>query len=264
MPAVSASGVRSPGEAGVALSVPTYFHETVAFHIVFALVAAGALWAAYRLRTRQLRARQAELVRLVDERTHELVRSQQETERALSIVEAQAEDLRFALEGGADDYIMKPLTPRNSRLRVGNLLAARRRLEERLREEGRDFPLVDLGLAAHRGDPSFAGALEEVLAEHMADEDFGVAAMAKALAMSRATLYRKTQDTLGVAPMEILWRFRLRQAGHLLRQTDATVSEVAYACGFKTVPHFTRRFRDLFGRTPAAYREAPGSPTPGF
>jgi AraC-like DNA-binding protein len=36
--------------------------------------------------------------------------------------------------------------------------------------------------------------------------------------------------------------------------TDGTVSEIAYACGFKTVPHFTRRFKDEFGKSPAAWR----------
>jgi len=39
---------------------------------------------------------------------------------------------------------------------------------------------------------------------------------------------------------------------------DATVSEVAYACGFKTVPHFTRKFKARFGTTPAAYRGSSG------
>lgn len=160
-----------------------------------------------------------------------------------------------ALEGGADDYIVKPFDPQELRLRIGNLLSARRRLEERLREEGRTLPLVEVGSAVANGGTRFARDLDAVLAEHMGDEDFGVDTLAKALAMSRATLYRKTDDELGTSPMELLWRFRLRQAAHIFRETDATVSEVAYACGFKTVPHFTRRFRERFGVTPAAYRD---------
>jgi AraC-like DNA-binding protein len=80
--------------------------------------------------------------------------------------------------------------------------------------------------------------------------------MADALAMSRATLYRKCDEAFGVSPKQCLWTFRLRQSEHLLRQTDGTVSEVAYACGFKTVPHFTRRFKTAYGATPAAYRRS--------
>ncbi len=98
--------------------------------------------------------------------------------------------------------------------------------------------------------------LGEVLRERMGDEDLDVDQMADALAMSRATLYRKCEEAFGVTPKECLWTFRLLQAGHLLRETDGTVSEVAYACGFKTVPHFTRRFKERFGTTPAAYRRS--------
>jgi Helix-turn-helix domain len=56
------------------------------------------------------------------------------------------------------------------------------------------------------------------------------------------------------SPMDVIWEFRLQQAATWLRDTDATVAEVAYGVGFKRVPHFTRRFRDRFGATPAAYR----------
>jgi len=74
-----------------------------------------------------------------------------------------------------------------------------------------------------------------------------------------ATTTSSTQNSeepeiLGVSPKELLWTFRLRQAAHWLRETDGTVSEIAYASGFKTVPHFTRRFKEHFGTTPAAYR----------
>jgi transcriptional regulator GlxA family with amidase domain len=105
------------------------------------------------------------------------------------------------------------------------------------------------------GDARFIADLDTALQEHMGDEDFDVDGLAKSLSMSRATLYRKAREALGQSPMELLWSFRLRQAAQWLGETDGTVSEVAYACGFKTVPHFTRRFKARFGATPAAYRD---------
>jgi len=64
--------------------------------------------------------------------------------------------------------------------------------------------------------------------------------------------------------MDLLWSLRLEQAWHWLLETDATVSEVAYAAGFKSVPHFTRRFRERYGDTPAAFRNAaPARSNPG-
>lgn len=153
-----------------------------------------------------------------------------------------------ALEGGADDYLVKPFDPEELELRIRNLFAARGRLAER------SLSFLPLERANHGVDRDFVTNFERVLREGMADEDFGVDAMASALAMSRATLYRKAGEELGTSPMEALWAYRLEQAAHWLRETDATVSEVAYGSGFKTVPHFTRRFRERFDTTPASWR----------
>jgi DNA-binding response OmpR family regulator len=160
-----------------------------------------------------------------------------------------------ALEGGADDYLVKPFDPEELRLRVGNALASRRRFAERLRANGRAMPFVPIEAPVAASHRDFVASLDAVLRERMHDEDLDVDGIAGPLAMSRATLYRKCDEAFGMSPKECLWTFRLKQAAHLLRETDGTVSEIAYACGFKTVPHFTRRFRDEFSRTPAAWRK---------
>ena len=116
------------------------------------------------------------------------------------------------------------------------------------------FVPIDVSDSDHQ---DFAASLDALLRERMEDEDLDVDRMADALAMSRATLYRKCDEAFAMSPKECLWTFRLQQAVHLLLVTDGTVSEIAYACGFRTVPHFTRRFREQFGRTPAAYRKTP-------
>ena len=160
-----------------------------------------------------------------------------------------------ALQGGADDYLVKPFDPEELRLRIDNLFASRQRLAQRLREEGAVLPFIELPRLRDGGDRDFAARLGSVLREHVGDEEFDVDAMARALFMSRATLYRKVDEVMGTSPKEALWSYRLEQAAHWLRETDATVSEVAYGAGFKTVPHFTRRFRERFGSTPAAWRK---------
>ncbi len=158
-----------------------------------------------------------------------------------------------SLESGADDYIVKPFDRDELRLRVENALASRRRLSERLLAEGKPFPQLSRDPLASKSS-AFADQVDRALRDHLADEDFGIDALANALAMSRSTLYRKVVDTLGASPMDLLWRYRLTLAGRLLHETDASVSEVAYACGFKTVPHFTRKFKEHFGAPPSAYR----------
>lgn len=49
-----------------------------------------------------------------------------------------------AFEGGADDYLVKPFDPEELELRVRNRFAARQRIAERFREEGRGLPFVPL------------------------------------------------------------------------------------------------------------------------
>jgi signal transduction histidine kinase/AraC-like DNA-binding protein len=168
---------------------------------------------------------------------------------------ASRESRLSALEGGADDYLVKPFDPAELELRVRNLFAARQRLAERVRDAGGSLPFVPLERPGNGTGHDFATDLEAVLRRGMADEDFGVDDIAKGMVMSRATLYRKADEALGASPMELLWGYRLDQAAHWLRETDATVSEVAYGSGFKTVPHFTRRFKERFATTPAAWRE---------
>ncbi|MDX2056707.1 MAG: ATP-binding protein [Gemmatimonadales bacterium] len=171
-----------------------------------------------------------------------------------------AHESRLAgLRHGANAYLTKPFDAEELGLTVRNAVDSQRRLRERFRSAGRALPtapppasLVDTGQDADR----FVARLHEVLAARVGDEDLDVDALAKALDMSRSTFYRRFQESFNRPPMELIWEFRLDQAAAWLKGTDATVAEVAYGVGFKSVPHFTRRFRERFDTTPAAYRRA--------
>jgi DNA-binding response OmpR family regulator len=169
---------------------------------------------------------------------------------------AGQESKLIGLHAGADDYLPKPFDVRELLLRIHNIIAARRRLRDRLVV----LPATALlpGLAADADEARDRDLLERVravLLEHLADEEFTVDRLAFALAMSRATLYRKLQPLLEIPPMELIWRFRLEQAALWLDGTDASIGEIAYGVGFKSVPHFCTRFRDQFGVSPSGYRE---------
>lgn len=170
---------------------------------------------------------------------------------------ASRESRLSALEGGADDYLVKPFDPEELTLRVDNLLAGRKRHAEHLRVDRAAWR--EWAPPRPRSDPAFAEQFFALLRERAGEEDFGTPAMAKALAMSRTTLYRKVADSLDGSPAELLWTFRLEQAAQWLEETDARVSDVAYGCGFRTVPHFTRKFKERYGTTPAAWRKGVGA-----
>ena len=55
--------------------------------------------------------------------------------------------------------------------------------------------------------------------------------------------------------VEYLNEIRIAQACSLLLETEKSVSEVAYACGFKTPSNFNKIFRKIMGKSPRNYKE---------
>ena len=105
-------------------------------------------------------------------------------------------------------------------------------------------------------DNAFVRRIREVIEARMGNEDFEVDRLAEAMGMSRTLFYEKVSEFLGQTPMEIVTRYRLERAAELLRAGEGNVSEVAYAVGFRSVAHFSRRFREHHGVTPSSCRRA--------
>ena len=69
--------------------------------------------------------------------------------------------------------------------------------------------------------------------------------------MSRTQLYRKFSALTDTTVTEYLRLLRLHRAKDLLRNTDLTVSEVAFRTGFKNVSHFSKVFKETFNINPS-------------
>lgn len=72
---------------------------------------------------------------------------------------------------------------------------------------------------------------------------------------SRATLYRAfRQHGLTVSGYIQQVRFEQVQRGLALVAPRVPISSIAMDCGFECLRHFNRRFKQIFGDTPGAYR----------
>lgn len=82
-----------------------------------------------------------------------------------------------------------------------------------------------------------------------------VAALAAELGLSTRALERRYRRHAGIPPKLALRieRFRRAQAA-LDAEPDASLSTIAYRCGYADQAHFTRDFGDLAGVTPARWR----------
>lgn len=154
------------------------------------------------------------------------------------------------LEGGADDYLAKPFDPAELLLRIRNLLHARTRWIHRFTPAA---VLRPTPLSLPRRDAGFVSRVQTVLDERSHEEAFDTAALAAQLRLSRSHLHRLITGSFGVAPSDLIIRFRLERAAAMLRGKAGNVGEIAHAVGFRDLSHFVRRFRQHFGRTPAAY-----------
>ncbi|MEM6326337.1 MAG: ATP-binding protein, partial [Bacteroidota bacterium] len=176
---------------------------------------------------------------------------------------AEVEDRLAGLGLGADDYLTKPFDARELTARVDNLIASRRRLRERFAVAS----AAPEGPVLASADQQFVDAVEAAIAEHLPDETFDVSALGAAVGQSRSTLHRRLSQVLDESPSALLRRRRLEHGATLLRQRVGTVSEVAYASGFKSVSHFSSSFGRHFGVSPSAWAEThagePGSGAQG-
>lgn len=71
---------------------------------------------------------------------------------------------------------------------------------------------------------------------------------------STSHLTRLFRDQIGESPMRYVTRMRLTRAATLLSDSDLTVAEIAHAVGFLDPYHFSRRFKQHTGQSPAHYR----------
>lgn len=111
-------------------------------------------------------------------------------------------------------------------------------------------------LYAYEGQPEGQDAAREAILylETHYSEEISLERLSDYCRVNRTTLTRCVREVTGLTPREYLLSHRLRVAKKHLAFTDVPIKEIARRCGFKTVQHFGRIFREQEGITPAAYR----------
>ena len=107
--------------------------------------------------------------------------------------------------------------------------------------------------AASRSGTRLASLLSMLEADFQ--EDWPLKRMASCAGMSLSTLLRAFRTVLRKSPLQYLTELRLSAAEHRLWNSDLSISEIAYACGFHDSNYFTKCFQAHFHRTPTQYRK---------
>lgn len=131
-------------------------------------------------------------------------------------------------------------------------------LHARIRQPA-ESPRMALPLRYGVTDERIATAIAAM--ESAIEQPLGLAELAECAGLSPRQLQRLFVSALGQTPHQVYATVRLRVARQLLQQSTLSVTDIAIRCGFVDASHFTKRYRALFGLTPAATRRHPDSGT---
>src|SRR5512144_2939476 len=86
-------------------------------------------------------------------------------------------------------------------------------------------------------------------------EEWPVRRLAQVSGVSEAHFARSFKDAFGLPPHRYLLTRRIERATALLRDTEMSITEIAFETGWKSLGTFGPTFRDVTGESPGAIRE---------
>lgn len=159
---------------------------------------------------------------------------------------------RITCSGGtaAIDMILKIISMSHAYELVANV--ADQLLHERIRDEN-DQQRMPLTARLGVRHPKLLAVIK--LMEGNLEEPLTRMQLATDANLSTRQLERLFRKYLNRSPARYYLELRLNKARLLLLQTDMSVIDVALACGFVSASHFSKCYRDFFGKTPRKERD---------
>lgn len=112
---------------------------------------------------------------------------------------------------------------------------------------------LEAGLHAQEDAEDEDVSIVAYLMEHF-QEDLSLETVSRELSMSISSVRRKLQRETGDNFQHCLVTLRMERACTLLRESELSITEVAYSSGFHDALYFRRAFKKCFGITPSEYR----------
>lgn len=161
-------------------------------------------------------------------------------------------------ESGADGYLSKPFSTEVLMSRCKSLIDNRKRIKELWHKNtpvatpsgGSDGSIKKVNDIDNEFYDRFLG----IFNSEMGNPELSIEEIASRMGLERSQFYRKIKALTNFAPVELMRNLRLKQAQHLIKNTDKNMSEIAYEIGFSSPAYFTRCYREAYGETPTETR----------
>jgi len=153
---------------------------------------------------------------------------------------------------GVDDYLFKPFSSAELKIRVKNLIEQRKLLREKFKTATVIRPSE---VSVNSVDQEFLGKVLGCIEDHMSDPLFGVDSLAEEVGMSVSHLNRKLNALIDQPGGQLIRSLRMQRAQELLEKNAGNISEIAYEIGYSNPTHFTRSFKKQFGYSPSEFKK---------
>lgn len=167
---------------------------------------------------------------------------------------AGLDDKIQGLETGVDDFVTKPFSAKELKVRVKNLIYQRKELRKRFSASTIIKPSE---VTVQSIDQIFLDKVFNTIEKHFENEQFSIENLADEMNMSVSQLNRKLNALIDQPPGQLIRSFRLQRAADLLRQNAGSVAEICYRVGFNDQAYFSRAFKKQFGCSPTDYKRIP-------
>ncbi|WP_044211373.1 two-component regulator propeller domain-containing protein [Flammeovirga sp. OC4] len=154
------------------------------------------------------------------------------------------------LELGADEYMSKPFSVQELKLKVRNLLRFVDSLKVRFKE-GNVIRPSEITISSV--DEQLLNKAIEIMDNNIDNQFFNVEQYTEELGVSRTMLFTKIKKWTGLTPNEFILSMRMKRATQLIEQNKINISQICYKVGFKDPKYFSKSFKKYHGCTPTAY-----------
>jgi signal transduction histidine kinase/ligand-binding sensor domain-containing protein/DNA-binding response OmpR family regulator len=165
---------------------------------------------------------------------------------------AGLDDKILGLEFGVDDFLTKPFSAKELKVRIKNLIYQRKELRKKFSTSTTIKPSE---ITVSSVDQLFLDKVIKTIETNFEDENFSVEKLADNMNMSVSQLNRKLNALIDQPPGQLIRSFRLQRAADLLKLNAATVAEICYKVGFNDQAYFSRAFKKQFGFSPTEYKK---------
>ena len=163
-------------------------------------------------------------------------------------------DEKFKIDGldmGADAYLPKPFNLKELELIIKNIIDSRNNLKKHFLDFGH---LENHEIPLNNRDQDFLMKLTQIVHDNLSNSDFNITTFSREAGISRTLLHTKLKKLVNLSASEFIKNIRLQKAAKLLKETDQTVSEVAYLVGYSDPNYFSKSFKEKYHVSPSLFK----------